>query len=124
MLHTRGSPYGTSHPLKTSENDCFAVDAAAEGRKNSSPERFEDSVLLDLPYSEATKTFICIFPFYCKSQSGNFFALGMKTRPLKFVDLSYNTPLLGLLIPENIHTLPCVASWNCEGEGGFLGLEF
>ena len=28
------------------------------------------------------------------------------------------------VIPENIHTIPQVASWNSEGEGGFLGLEF
>ena len=28
------------------------------------------------------------------------------------------------VIPENIHTIPRVASWNSEGEGGFLGLEF
>ena len=28
------------------------------------------------------------------------------------------------MIPENIHTIPRVASWNSEGEGGFLGLEF
>ena len=24
------------------------------------------------------------------------------------------------VIPENIHTIPRVASWNSEGEGGFL----
>ena len=28
------------------------------------------------------------------------------------------------MIPENIHTIPRAASWNSEGEGGFLGLEF
>ena len=28
------------------------------------------------------------------------------------------------VIPENIHTIPRAASWNSEGEGGFLGLEF
>jgi len=28
------------------------------------------------------------------------------------------------VIPENIHTIPQAASWNSEGEGGFLGLEF
>lgn len=28
------------------------------------------------------------------------------------------------MIPENIHTIPRVASWNSEGEGEFLGLEF
>jgi len=28
------------------------------------------------------------------------------------------------VIPENIHTIPWAASWNSEGEGGFLGLEF
>ena len=28
------------------------------------------------------------------------------------------------MIPENIHTIPQAASWNSEGEGGFLGLEF
>ena len=28
------------------------------------------------------------------------------------------------VIPENIHTIPRTASWNSEGEGGFLGLEF
>ena len=25
---------------------------------------------------------------------------------------------------SRIHTIPRVASWNSEGEGGFLGLEF
>ena len=24
------------------------------------------------------------------------------------------------MIPENIHTIPRAASWNSEGEGGFL----
>ena len=29
------------------------------------------------------------------------------------------------MIPGNIHAIPLVASWNSEGEGGFLlGLEF
>ena len=28
------------------------------------------------------------------------------------------------MIPENIYTIPRAASWNSEGEGGFLGLEF
>ena len=28
------------------------------------------------------------------------------------------------VIPENIHTIPRAASWNSEGEGGFLALEF
>ena len=28
------------------------------------------------------------------------------------------------MIPENIRTLPRVASWNSEGMGGFLRLEF
>jgi len=28
------------------------------------------------------------------------------------------------VIPENIHTIPQAASWNSEGEGRFLGLEF
>ena len=28
------------------------------------------------------------------------------------------------VVPENIHTIPRAASWNSEGEGGFLGLEF
>jgi len=28
------------------------------------------------------------------------------------------------VIPENIHTIPRAASWNSEGEEGFLGLEF
>ena len=28
------------------------------------------------------------------------------------------------VIPENIHTIPRAASWNSEGEGGFLGVEF
>ena len=28
------------------------------------------------------------------------------------------------VIPETIHTIPQVASWNSEEEGGFLGLEF
>ena len=28
------------------------------------------------------------------------------------------------MIPENIHTIPRAASWNSEGEGGFLGVEF
>ena len=28
------------------------------------------------------------------------------------------------VIPENIHTIPRAASWNSEGEGEFLGLEF
>lgn len=28
------------------------------------------------------------------------------------------------VIPENIYTIPRAASWNSEGEGGFLGLEF
>ena len=31
---------------------------------------------------------------------------------------------LNWVIPENIHTIPRSASWNSEGEGGFLGLEF
>ena len=34
------------------------------------------------------------------------------------------SPLGDWVIPENIHTIPRVASWNSEGEGGFLGLEF
>ena len=33
-------------------------------------------------------------------------------------------PLDKWVIPENIHTIPRAASWNSEGEGGFLGLEF
>ena len=32
--------------------------------------------------------------------------------------------LYNWVIPENIHTIPRAASWNSEGEGGFLGLEF
>jgi len=28
------------------------------------------------------------------------------------------------VIPENIHTIPQAASWNSEGEGRFLELEF
>ena len=28
------------------------------------------------------------------------------------------------MIPENIHTIPRAASWNSEGDGGFLALEF
>ena len=27
---------------------------------------------------------------------------------------------LNWVIPENIHTIPRAASWNSEGEGGFL----
>ena len=38
-----------------------------------------------------------IFPFYFKTQRSYFSALGMKTRPLKFVDLARNMPLLPAL---------------------------
>ena len=33
-------------------------------------------------------------------------------------------PCVQWVIPENIHTIPRAASWNSEGEGGFVGLEF
>ena len=28
------------------------------------------------------------------------------------------------MIPENTHTIPWTASWNSEGVGRFLGLQF
>ena len=28
------------------------------------------------------------------------------------------------MIPGNIHTIPWAVSWNSEGEGKFVGLEF
>ena len=45
---------------------------AVEGRKNSSPERFERTLHRLIFHSEGTWTLICVFPFYFKSQTSNF----------------------------------------------------
>ena len=45
---------------------------AVEGRKNSSPERFERTLHCLIFHSEGTWTLICVFPFYFKSQTSNF----------------------------------------------------
>ena len=45
---------------------------AFEGRKISSPERFERTLHRLIFHSEGTWTLICVFPFYFKSQTSNF----------------------------------------------------
>ena len=45
---------------------------AVEGRKNSSPERFERTLHRLILHSEGSWTLICVFPFYFKSQTSNF----------------------------------------------------
>ena len=39
-------------------------------------------------------------------------------------NVKYKTKTCYWVIPENIRTLPRVASWNSEGMGGFVRLEF
>ena len=45
---------------------------AVEGRKNSSPQRFERTLHRLIFHSEGTWILICVFPFFLKSQTSNF----------------------------------------------------
>jgi len=77
------------------------VFTAVVGRKTSSPDSFEDAVLLDPPFWGHLNIDL-YFSFYFKAQISNLSVLGMKTRPWKFLDLDRDASWLPALFERAI----------------------